>query len=105
MNHENPETRCPECTFDFPASHNKATRWQGVAAGATAAGAAGAGAGVAFGSGTGIVTGGLGFAGLPVFITIGAIGGAAVGGISGGWFRDRRLKCPNCKTVFKNPAS
>jgi hypothetical protein len=94
---------CPRCENYVTIEDDKASILKGLAAGAAAGGATGATIGLQAGAGTGIVTGGAGFAGMPLFVAIGGSAGALIGGLSGGWYRDKRLLCPECKKVFKNP--
>jgi hypothetical protein len=95
---------CMSCSQRFVPGENKAPLFGAAIAGAAVGGAAGGATGALLGTGTGLAIGGVGAVpGAPVGAALGAVGGVIVGGFSGAWYRDRRVKCPACGAVFLYP--
>ncbi len=95
---------CPKCKKRFEPHLNKAPMLKSVLAGAGSGAALGGTTGAYAGAGTGLAVGGVGaFPGSFVGGIIGAIGGGVTGGMGAAWYRDRRVICPSCGKVFKNP--
>ena len=96
--------KCPKCNQRFEPEKNKAPLYNAIIIGAGAGATAGSTAGAFAGAGTGVAVGGVGaFPGTVMGGVIGALGGGVTGGIGAAWYRDRRVMCPSCGEVFKNP--